>query len=146
MAQPMVSVLKKKKQKNKPSLVLTLSTAGLLICGGIAAYWIFSQGQTSSRDLPVGANIIPQDALFAVSLTTDSQQWQKLREFGTKATQAELDKNLVQLHHYLQSATGDRFFANNGYNFQKDIQPWVGNEVTIAVLAPPPAIIPHLNQ
>ncbi|MBR8838408.1 MAG: DUF3352 domain-containing protein [Stigonema ocellatum SAG 48.90 = DSM 106950] len=126
MRLPVESVSMKKKKK--PSLVLTLSSAGLLIAGGIAAYWLLTQGKPLSRDLPVGANIIPQDALFAVSLTTDPGQWQKLREFGTKQTQAEVDKNLVQLR--------DRFLTNNGYDFQKDISPWVGDQLTIAILAP----------
>ncbi|MCC5606327.1 DUF3352 domain-containing protein [Nostoc sp. CHAB 5834] len=128
MAPPFVSVPMKKNKK--PSLVLTLSAAGLLIGAGSVAYWLLSQRQLSSGDLLVGANIIPGDALFAVSLTTDPQQWQKLREFGTKETQAELDRNLVELR--------DRFLTNNGYDFQKDIAPWVGNDVTIAIL--PPAI------
>lgn len=114
------------KNKKKPSLVLTLSSAGVLIGGGIAAYCLFTQGK--SGDLPVGANIIPQDALFAVSLTTDAGQWQRLREFGTKETQAELDKNLVHLR--------ARFLTNNGYDFQKDIAPWAGDQVTVAILAP----------
>ncbi|NMG09322.1 hypothetical protein DP117_21495 [Brasilonema sp. UFV-L1] len=116
------------KKKKKPSLVLTLSFAGLLICTGSAAYWLLTQGKSSSQELLPGANIIPQDALFAVSLSTDSGQWEKLREFGTKETQSLLDKNLVQLR--------DRFLTNNGYDFQKDISPWVGNQVTIAILAP----------
>jgi Protein of unknown function (DUF3352) len=127
MALPVISVLSTQKKK-KPSLVLTLSSAGLLIGVGSAAFWLLTQGKLFSRDLPVGANIIPQDALFAVSLTTDASQWQKLRSFGTKETQGELDKYLVELR--------DRFLTNNGYNFQKDISPWVGNEVTIAILAP----------
>ncbi|MDZ8085820.1 MAG: DUF3352 domain-containing protein [Nostoc sp. DedQUE12b] len=126
MAPPLVSVPMKKNKK--PSLVLTLSAAGLLIGAGSVAYWLLAQRQLSSSDLLVGANIIPGDALFAVSLTTDPQQWQKLRQFGTKETQTELDKNLVQLR--------DRFLTNNGYDFQKDIAPWVGNDVTIAILAP----------
>jgi hypothetical protein len=126
MVLPVESVSMKKKKK--PSLVITLSSAGLLFGGGIAAYWVLNQGQPWSRNLPVGANIIPQDALFAISLSTDPGQWQKLREFGTKQTQAELDKNLVQLR--------DRFLTNNGYDFQKDIEPWAGDQVTIAVLAP----------
>jgi hypothetical protein len=116
------------KKTKKPSLVLTLSAAGLLIGAGSVAYWLLSQRQISSSDLLVGANIIPGDALFAVSLTTDPQQWQKLREFGTKETQTELDKNLIELR--------DRFLTKNGYDFQKDIAPWVGNDVTIAILAP----------
>ncbi|MBD2609973.1 DUF3352 domain-containing protein [Nostoc punctiforme FACHB-252] len=124
MAPPLVSVPMKKNQK--PSLVLTLSSAGLLIAAGSAAYWL--QRQPSWNDLLVGVNIIPGDALFAVSLTTDPQQWQKLRELGTKETQGELDKNLVQWR--------DRFLTNNGYDFQKDIAPWVGNNITIAILAP----------
>ncbi|MDZ8224190.1 DUF3352 domain-containing protein [Nostoc sp. ChiVER01] len=126
MAPPLVSVPMKKNKK--PSLVLTLSAAGLLIGAGSVGYWLLSQRQRASSDLLVGANIIPGDALFAVSLTTDPQQWQKLREFGTKETQAELDRNLVELR--------DRFLTNNGYDFQKDIAPWVGNDVTIAILAP----------
>ncbi|OYD93627.1 hypothetical protein CDG76_16620 [Nostoc sp. 'Peltigera membranacea cyanobiont' 210A] len=126
MAPPLVSV-QMKKNKN-PSLVLTLSAAGLLIGAGSVAYWLLAQRQISSSDLLVGANIIPGDALFAVSLTTDPQQWQKLRQFGTKETQTELDKNLVQLR--------DRFLTNNGYDFQKDIAPWVGDDIAIAILAP----------
>ncbi|MEH1844541.1 MAG: DUF3352 domain-containing protein [Nostoc sp.] len=126
MAPPLVSVPMNKNKK--PSLVLTLSAAGLLIGTGSVAYWLLAQRQMSSGDLLVGANIIPGDALFAVSLTTDPQQWQKLRQFGTKETQVELDKNLVELR--------DRFLTNNGYDFQKDVAPWVGDDVTIAFLAP----------
>ncbi|MEA5502379.1 DUF3352 domain-containing protein [Halotia wernerae UHCC 0503] len=126
MALPVVSARMKKKKK--PSLVLTLTTTGLLIAVGSVAYRFFNQGQQFSRDLPVGANIIPQDALFAVSLTTDPKQWQQMHEFGTKETQAALNKSLVQLR--------DRFLTQNGYNFEKDVQPWVGDEITLAILAP----------
>ncbi|BBD61955.1 hypothetical protein NIES2109_47910 [Nostoc sp. HK-01] len=126
MALPIVSVPMKKKQK--PSLALTLSATGLLIIGGGVAYRLFSQGHLYSGNLLVGANIIPGDALFAASLTTDPKQWQKLQDFGTKESQAELNKNLIQLR--------DRFLTNNGFNFEQDIQPWVGEEVTFAILAP----------
>jgi len=134
MAPPLVSVAMKKDKNKKPSLVLTLSAAGLLIGGGSIAYWLLSQRQPYWSDLLVGANMIPGDALFAVSLTTDSQQWQQLRQFGTRKTQTELDKNLVELR--------DRFLTNNGYDFQKDIAPWVGNDITIAILAPDTASKP----
>jgi hypothetical protein len=126
MALPVVSVLKNKKKK--PSLVLTLSAAGLLIVGGAVTYWFVSQRQRFSQNLPVGANIIPQDALFTVSLTTDPKQWDQLQQLGTKETQAEINQNLVQLR--------DRFLNKNGYDFEKDIQPWVGDEVTLAILSP----------
>ncbi len=126
MTLPVVSISGKKKKK--PSLIFTLSGAGLLIGGGIAAYWLLTQGNPLSRDLPVGANIIPQDALFTVSLSTDSQQWEKLRSFGTKESQAALDKSLIQWR--------DRFLAKEGFDFEKDVSPWVGEQVTIAFLDP----------
>lgn len=115
-------------EKRKSSLLLTLGAAGLLIGGGVAAYWFLLQRDGGSNDLPVGASIIPQNALVTLSVSTDTNQWQQLRQYGTKETQAELEKNLTQLR--------DRFLTAGGYNYQKDIQPWVGEEVTIAVLPP----------
>jgi hypothetical protein len=115
-------------EKRKSSLLLTLGTAGLLVSGGVAAYWFLLQRNGEPGDLPVGANIIPQDALIALSVSTDNGQWQQLRQYGTQQTQAELEKNLAQLR--------DRFLTANGYNYQQDIQPWVGKEVTIALLPP----------
>lgn len=115
-------------EKNKPSLLLTLGAAGLLIGGGTTAYWILTQRNGLLGNIPVGANIIPQDALLTLSVSTESNKWQQLQEFGTKQTQAELNKNLAELR--------DRFLTSNGYNYQQDIQPWVGDEVTIAFLSP----------
>jgi hypothetical protein len=109
-------------------LLLTLGAAGILISGGVAAYLILLLQNPLPRNLPTGVNIIPQDALFAISLSTNSEQWRKLREFGTPQLQAELEKNL--------SDWRERAFADSGFNFQRDIQPWVGEEVTIAFVAP----------
>lgn len=117
-------------KKNKSSLPLILGAVVLLIGGGLGAYWLFLQKRTGTNDLPVGANIIPQDALMAVSITTDSGDWEQLRQFGTPQTQALFDQNLAQLR--------DRFLTANGYNYQKDIQPWVGDEVTLAFLPTQP--------
>lgn len=94
--------------------------------------FFLTQGKPLARDLLTGAHLIPKDALLAVSLTTDPRQWKKLREFGTQETQVELDKNLVAL--------GDRFLTNHGYDFQTDIQPWVGDRITFAILTPKPDV------
>ena len=115
-------------EKKKSSLLLTLGAAILLIGGGIVAYWLLNQRGVLRGDMAVGANIIPQDAMLTLSLSTDPSQWQQLREFGTPQTQAELDRSLVQLR--------DRFLTSNGYNYQQDIQPWVGKQITIAFLSP----------
>lgn len=118
-------------KKKKPSLLLPLGAAALLVGGGAAAYWAFTQGGIGSGDLPVGAEVIPQDALMTLSVSTDPGQWQQLREFGTPQSQAAFDKNLAQLR--------DRLLTANGYDYEKDIQPWIGKEASIALLAPPPA-------
>lgn len=127
MKLPIISVIKN--NTKKPSLLITLLAAGLLIGLGGATFWFLSQKQTSSRGLPVGVNIIPQDALLTVSLTTDPKQWQKLQKLGTKEMQAEITKNLVQLR--------DRFLTENGYDFQTDIIPWVGDQVTLGIFPAP---------
>ena len=99
-----------------------------LLGGGAAAYWVYSQKFSSPSTLPAGVAAIPQDALLTVTLTTDESQWNKLREFGTAKTQADLDKTLVELR--------DNLLTENGYDYEKDIKPWVGKEVTIALLTP----------
>jgi hypothetical protein len=47
-------------EKNKPSLLLTLGAAGLLTGGGVAAYWVLSQQNYLSGDMPVGAISFPK--------------------------------------------------------------------------------------
>ncbi len=117
-------------KKKKPSLLLPIGAAVLLIGGGGAAYWALTKGGIGSGDLPVGADLIPQDALMTLSVSTDPGQWQQLREFGTPQSQAAFDQNLAQLR--------DRLLTANGYDYEKDIQPWIGKEASIALLAPQP--------
>lgn len=131
--------------KQKTPLLITVGTAVVLILGGAAAYWFLTQRSRPSGDMPVGANVIPQDALMTVSVTTNESQWERLREFGTPETQAAFDQTLVSFR--------DRFLASNGFNYEEDIQPWVGQEITFAFLAqktpaaasdsptPPPAVV-----
>ena len=117
------------KKKTKPSLLLPLTAAGALIAGGGTAYWVFAQQGGGAGLLPVGAEVVPQSALMAVSITTEPEQWQKLREFGTPQSQVALAQSLAQLR--------DRFLTANSYDYERDIQPWVGKEVTIAFLPAP---------
>ena len=125
-------------RKNKPSLLLTLGTSAVLIGGGAIAYWIVLQKQPLSENLPVGANLVPQDVLMTISLSTNPSQWQQLREFGTPQTQASFDRTLATLR--------DRFLTRNGYNYQQNIQPWAGKEVTFAFFSQPTAPKGKLTQ
>ena len=117
------------KKKNKSSLVLSLAAAVGVIGGGVTAYWVIVQSNPSSGNQLVGANLIPQDALMAVSVSTNPTEWQQLREFGTPETQAAFDQTVTKMR--------DRFLTPNGYNYEEHIQPWVGQQVTLAFLSPP---------
>ncbi|AMW31043.1 DUF3352 domain-containing protein [Arthrospira platensis] len=117
--------------KNKPSLLVTIGAIAILIGGGVAAYFVLTARRTI-RDVPLGANIVPQDALLAVSVSTSPQKWQTLQQYGTSQSQAAFEQLLIQWR--------DRIFTDQGYDFEQDIQPWIGNEVMMAWL-PDPALV-----
>lgn len=112
--------------KLKPrSLLVTLGATAALIAGGGATYWLVTQRDAASS-LPVGAALIPQEALVSLTVSTDTDQWQRLRQFGTPETQAALDRQLQQLQ--------EQYLTRQGYRYQTDIQPWVGERMTVAFL------------
>ncbi|MEO0431816.1 MAG: DUF3352 domain-containing protein [Cyanobacteria bacterium J06656_5] len=112
--------------KQRPPLLVTVSTAVLLVLGGAAAYFGIGQRLSSGPKLPVGMELVPSDALMALTLTTDENQWTRLRQLGTPESQKSLDRLLV--------AWRDRIISANGYRFKSDIQPWLGDQVTLAFL------------
>ncbi len=111
--------------KEKSPLWLSVGAAALLIGGGIATYYVIA-ARKALDNVPIGANIVPQDAMMAVSFTTDSRQWDRLREYGTPESKAALNTTIRQWR--------DRLFTNSGFDYQRDIQPWVGSEVMVAWL------------
>ncbi|PSR17052.1 hypothetical protein C8255_14575 [filamentous cyanobacterium CCP3] len=110
----------------KPPLPLVVAAALLFLGGGILSFWVAARRGQLARTLPAGANAIPADALMVVALSSDEAQWRRLRQFGTEATQAQFDQLLVQWR--------DRLLAEQNLTFARDIQPWVGPEITLAVL------------
>ncbi len=119
--------LKKQPNKNnKLPLILGISLATTLIIGAAAIYILFLQKKTDQ--IPLGAELIPQDAIMTLSVSTDSTQWQLLKQFGTKQTQTVFQTQLNTLE--------DKFLKIHGYNYEKDIKPWIGKQVTMAFLSP----------
>ncbi|MCT7957365.1 DUF3352 domain-containing protein [Laspinema palackyanum] len=118
-----------KLEKQKVSIGIAAVAAVLLLGGAITAFWAIAQ-KRPLPEIPVGAELIPEDALMTLSLTTDAGQWQRMRELGTPESQQLLDNYLVQLR--------DRYLTANGFQYEQDIQPWVGSEVTLGFLPPFP--------
>ncbi|MEM0978951.1 MAG: DUF3352 domain-containing protein [Cyanobacteria bacterium P01_H01_bin.58] len=113
----------------KPPLLLTVTTALLLIGAGVLAHWGIRWQQNRIRGLPAGVLAVPEQAAVMVSLSTHSDQWQQLRQFGTPETQAAFDQRLANWR--------DRWLTDYGLSFSRDLAPWIGPEVTIAWLPGP---------
>jgi len=121
-------VVRKLLHQRKSALLLTLGSAAGFAVGGVMA-WSLLQKRPTLVGMPTGADVIPQDAALTVAFTTDKGKWQQLRRFGTTESQAAFDKTLAGLR--------DQLLIANGLNYPRDIQPWVGSEITAAVLLPP---------
>lgn len=142
--------------KLKTPLLLTVGTAVTLIIGGATAYWFLTQRQQLTGELPVGATILPQEVLATISLSTNGGQWQRLQEFGTAETQAVFATGMAQISDRFSGTVPnpakvnnltqlrDRFLQGTGLNYNRDIQPWVGQEATFAFFAPK-APLPNSN-
>lgn len=111
-------------QFKKPPLLFTVGTAVLLVVGGAIAYWGLQWRTAGGRGLPAGIKAVPETATAVASLSTNGEQWQKLRQFGTVATQAAFDQQLANWR--------DRWLASYDVSFDRDISPWVGPEATLA--------------
>lgn len=112
--------------RKKPPVVLALVAALLFIGGGALTIFFMSRRNEVAATLPVGSNVIPDDAVLTLSLTSDSTQWRRLRQFGTEATRPQLDQVL--------SRWRNRLLVDNGLNFETDLTPWIGPEITLAVI------------
>ncbi|MEB3339692.1 DUF3352 domain-containing protein [Okeania sp.] len=108
------------------TLPFALIAATLLVVVGSATAYIIISSRKALNNLPVGAEVVPRDAMMTLHLSTNPGQWKKLEQFGTVQSKTAMENLLKQLR--------DRFVTNYGYNYERDIKPWVGTEVGIAFL------------
>jgi hypothetical protein len=128
------TLLQQLKQLKASPLLLPVGGSIALIAAGSVAFWALTRPNFSPGTLPIGSNLIPQDALMVLSMTTDPNQWRQLRSFGSPQSQGFLDQNMAQVR--------DRFLFDNGLDYERDIQPWVGNEASFALLSPQSETLP----
>jgi hypothetical protein len=99
--------------------------ATFLVGGGVVAL-VWAVRYYSPPQTQMGDGLIPGSALLSVSMSTEPETWQQARQLGTTNTQDQLQKTFQQWR--------DRLTAATGYNYEQDIQPWVGKRVTLAFL------------
>ena len=106
-----------------------LAVVGLVIIGGGVVYSLVSR-RPVNLSLIVGAELVPEDALMAASISTNSGQWQRLQEYGTPESQALFQDQLDEIE--------TTVFADSDLTYEEDIAPWVGDRITLAILPSPP--------
>ncbi|NEQ99759.1 MAG: DUF3352 domain-containing protein [Cyanothece sp. SIO2G6] len=116
--------------KKTSALLVTVGTAIALTAGGAVAYWFWQQrqptvGNTSSLS---ELSMVPDTALATISVSTDARQWRQVRSFGTVETQTRFNRQLAVWR--------DRLLTENGLDYDDDIEPWVGEKITVVVFPP----------
>ncbi|MCC5646149.1 DUF3352 domain-containing protein [Nostoc sp. CHAB 5824] len=115
--------------ESKSKFLIPAVGAAVVIAGSIAAYTYFKGPSGGSSDALGSAKVVPSTALMATYITTNSQAWAKLQQFGTPEAQKLVAKGLENFN--------KQMFSDSNVSYEKDIKPWAGS-VMIAVLPPNP--------
>jgi Protein of unknown function (DUF3352) len=83
-----------------------------------------NRSPTSKLGVPVSSNYLPTNTLAVVNLSTDPQRWQQLRQLGTPQSRTVLTQELAKWQ--------QEFFA--GLDWERDVRPGLGSELSIAYL------------
>ncbi len=86
---------------------------------------------SSKLDTSNGVNLLPPDTLLSVSISTEPERWQKFTEFGIPTSRAVFEKQLTKFQ--------TDFLTSYGYDYRRDIQPWIGKQILIGYLNNPSA-------
>jgi hypothetical protein len=107
--------------------VATLLAAGMAL--GIGKLWLGNSGRLDTSN---GVSLLPQDTLMSVAISTDPERWQKFTEFGIPVSRGVLEQQLAKFQ--------TDYLTNYGYDYQRDIQPWIGKQILLGYLNNPGAI------
>lgn len=111
--------------------ILTASVLVLLLISGVGLYWILARSplailRGSSIDYPATAVFIPRQAPIVASLLVNPTQLEALRQLEVKPSNRGRSRS--ELNEIKSS-----LLANTGLDYQRDIAPWLGDEISLAV-------------
>jgi hypothetical protein len=118
---------------SQSKFLLPVLGAVVVAAGGVGAYFYFTNtaNQTATTTAPAAkpaiASVVPKEALLLVAINTDGKALEQLGQL----TSPELKKLFAKP---LNETSKD--LTNQDFNFERDIQPWVGGQVVFAVLPP----------
>ena len=112
-------------------LTLAIAVSTLILISGGLLYWILNQSPLNLlsggvANSPTTAMFVPRQAPAMVSLLVNPDRLEAFRQLAAFPSQRrQAQKEIKQLEYNL--------LAKTGLNYQKDIKPWLGEEITLAV-------------
>ncbi len=104
--------------------------AATAVVGGVAGYFYFNN-KSGDNATPIAiAKVIPDEAYAAAFISTNEQNWAKLKQFGTPEAQQAFGKSFQEFQ--------QKMLTESNINVDKDLKPWMGN-MMIAVMPGPTA-------
>ncbi|PZU97312.1 MAG: hypothetical protein DCE90_07085 [Pseudanabaena sp.] len=114
--------------ETKPNLLPILGGAAVVVAGGVGAYFFFSK---TANIIPTASStagtltVVPQKSLMAVSVSTDGEALSKIEQFLSPETKKLYDQAIAE---------GRKNLSTGDFDYEKDVKPWIGKNVSIAIL------------
>lgn len=124
--------IQQKRRKRRRRILARIGVATLMAVGmaiGIGKLW---SGNSGKLDTSNGVNLLPQDTLLSISISTDLERWQQFTEFGIPVSRGIFAEQLAKFQ--------TDYLTNYGYDYRRDIQPWIGKQILFGYLNNPSSI------
>ena len=110
---------------------LIVAVVALLLLGAGGFYWIAAQSplgllRQGAETTPSAAIFVPKQAPAMMSLLVNPDQLEQFRQ--VVAHPADRRRSRQEITQFKQS-----LLANTGLEYERDVQPWLGDEITIAL-------------
>ena len=103
----------------KNSILIPAVGAAVVVAGGVIAYLYFNGAFGGASNPLASAKVVLDEALMATFISTDSQAWSQLQQFGTPEAQRLVEKGLQDFN--------QQILTQSNIDYQKDLKPWVGS-------------------
>jgi Protein of unknown function (DUF3352) len=114
------------KYKQRRRIVVGAGAATLVAAAATIGIWKLFPSSSGNLDTSNGVSLLPQDTLLSIAIATDAERWQKLTEFGVPESRGVFEQKLAKFQ--------TDFLTDYGYDYDRDIQPWIGKQILIGYL------------
>jgi hypothetical protein len=114
------------KYKQRRRIVVGAGVATLVAATAAIGIWKLFPNNGGNLDTSNGVRLLPQDTFLSISVATDAERWQKLTELGVPESRGVFEQKLAKFQ--------TDFLTDYGYDYQRDIQPWIGKQILIGYL------------